>query len=148
MHCLRRMDAKARKDERRRCCECERKYKPEAAAHKHQKTCCREGCRRRRRARQARERYRAAPLVSRDAACKRKRKARDKRRGEGPAPPRESLPSEVVRAIAHEVAGLSSEGWLGRRDVEQALRRVARQAYRSPMSRAGLGADLPVKSGG
>jgi hypothetical protein len=75
------MDAKARKDERRRCCECERKYKPEAAAHKHQKTCCREGCRRRRRARQARERYWAAPLVSRDAACKRKRKARDKRPG-------------------------------------------------------------------
>jgi hypothetical protein len=140
------MDAKARKDERRRC-ECGRKYEPEAAAHKHQKTCSKR-CRLRRRARQARERYRAAPLVSRDAACKRKRKARDKRRGEGPAPPRESLPSEVVRAIAHEVAGLSSEGWLGRRDVEQALRRVARQAYRSPMSRAGLGADLPVKSGG
>ena len=145
------MDAKARKDERRRCCECERKYKPEAPAHKHQKTCCREGV-----PAEATGTSGAgavlgcsvAPLVSRDAACKRKRKARAKQRGEGPAPPRESLPSEVVRAIAHEAAGLSSEGWLGRRDVERALRRVARQACRSPMSRAGLGADPPVKSGG
>ena len=142
------MDAKARKDERRRCCECGRKYKPKAAAHKHQKTCGSEKCRLRRRAGQARKRYWAAPLVSRDAACKRKRKARAKQRGEGPAPPRESLPSEVVRAIAQEVAGLSSEGWLGRRDVERALRRVARQACRSPMSRAGLGADSPVNAGG
>lgn len=138
------MDAKRRKEDRRHCSECRRKYRPKASAKKQQETCG-SACRLKRRARLARERYAKAPVAAREAARKRKRKARSKRQ-EGPAPPGESLPREVTRAIAQEMERLSPEGWLERRYVEQALRRVARRACASPMSRAGLGADLPVAS--
>jgi hypothetical protein len=130
------MDAKRRRNERRCCCECGGKYQPEPSAKKHQRTCDK-ACRLKRRARQARERYRAAPLASREAARERKRRSR----GDGSVPPSVSLPPEVTRAIAQEMEGLSSEGWLARGHLEQALRRVAQQACASTMSRAGLGAD-------
>ena len=139
------MDAKRRKEDRRHCSECRRKYLPKASAKKQQETCG-SACRLKRRARLARERYAKAPVAAREAARKRKRKARSKRQ-EGPAPPSESLlPPEVTRAIAQEMERLSPEGWLKRGYVEQALRRVARRACASPMSRAGLGANLPVVS--
>lgn len=43
-------------------------------------------------------------------------------------PPDEGLPLEVVTAILLEMRRLSAEGWLERRQVELALRRVARKA--------------------
>lgn len=138
------MDAKRCKDERQRCFECGRKYAPEPSAKKHQKACSR-ACRLKRRARQARERYASSPLASRKAARARKRKSRGDHQ-QGPAPPSERLPPEVTQAIAQELSGLSSEGWLERGHVELALRRVARRACASQMSRAGLGPDSPVAS--
>lgn len=140
------MDAKRHRDERKRCCECGRKYKPEPSAKKHQKTCG-EACRLKRRAGLARKRYREAGPAAREAACGRKRKSRSEKRG-GPTPPSESLPSEVARAIAQKMESLSSEGWLERSCLEQALRRVARRALSSAMSRAGLGADSSVAAVG
>ncbi len=136
------MDAKTRKDERRRCRECGRKYEPEPTSRKHQQTCSK-ACRLRRRARQARERYQAGLLSAREAARERKRKSREGQRP-GPAPPGELLTAEIQHAITQELGGLSSEGWLARIDVEQALRRVARRASSAAMSRAGSRADLPV----
>ena len=138
------MGAKQREDERQHCSECRRKYLPKVSARKHQQTCG-SACRLKRRARLARERYAKAPVAAREAARTRKRKARSKRQ-DGPAPPGESLPPEVRRAIEQEMARLLPEGWLERNCVEQALRRVARRACVSSMSRAGLGADLPVAS--
>jgi hypothetical protein len=140
------MDARRCEDERRRCSECGRKFKPKPSAKKHQRTC---GtlCRLKRRARLARERYQVAPLASREAARNRKRKSRSNRRA-GPEPPRESLPAEVSGAIAEEMASLLNEGWLERREVEKALHRVARRACARGMSRAGLGADSSVVPGG
>jgi hypothetical protein len=56
--------------------------------------------------------------------------------------------SEIALAIEREMESLSSEGWLERTCLEQALRRVARRAFSSAMSRAGLGADSKVAAGG
>jgi len=49
------------------------------------------------------------------------------------------LPADVELAVADELGALSAEGWLERRWVERSLRRVARRAVTSAMSRAGLG---------
>lgn len=141
------MDAKRRKDDRRRCCECGRKYQPKPSARKHQKTCCEE-CRRKRRAGQARERYAANVLRSREAARQRKRKSRDKRRAEGPEPPKASVPPRVIQVVARVMASLPSTGALDREQVEQALYRVAFETCESAMSRAGICADSPVLSTG
>jgi hypothetical protein len=139
------MDAKRRKDGRQRCRECGRKYEPEARSRKHQQTCA-EPCRLKRRARQARARYQAALLAARGAARERQRKARRGRKPR-PAPPGEPLSTDVLRAIAQEMNGLLPEGWLARSDVEQALRRVARRASASALSRAGLEAKSPANPG-
>ena len=139
------MDAKRRKDDRRRCCECGRKFEAKPSARGHQKSCGK-ACRLKLRARRARERYQASPVAAREAARMRQKKSRGERR-EGREPPREGLPPEVVRAIDLEMDGLTSDGWLARRDVEQALRRVARRACAEPMSRASLGAESPVETG-
>jgi hypothetical protein len=140
------MDAKRRKDDRRRCCECGRKFQAEPSAKGHQKSCS-EACRLKLRARRSRERYRMSLAASREAARERQKKLRRQRR-EGPEPAREGLPSEVVRAIGVEMDGLAPDGWLARRQVELALRRVARRACSEPMSRAGLGAESTVAAGG
>ena len=138
------MGAKRRKDDRRRCSECGRKFQPKPSAKGHQKTCC-EACRLKLRASRARERYGATLAASREAARERQRKAR-RRRHEGPAPQREGLPPGVARAIDLEMDGLASDGWLARGHVERALRRVARRAYSHPMSRAGLEPESPVET--
>lgn len=140
------MGAKHGKDERRRCSECGRKYEPRVSARAHQHTCS-EGYRRKRRAGQARGRYRAGALVSREAERERKREWREERE-RGPGTERRSLPPEVKRAIAREMDGLSSEGRQQRRGVERALRRVAKRACAGQMSLAGLGADPSVITGG
>jgi hypothetical protein len=133
------MGAKRGRDERQRCSECGGKYEPRASAREHQRTCG-EGCRRRRRARQARDRYQAAGLASRDGERERKQEWRNERQ-KGPGSQRPGLPPEVKRAIAREMDGLSSEGRQQRRGVERALRRVAKRACAGQMSLAGLGAD-------
>jgi hypothetical protein len=129
------MDAR-RKDERRRCRECGQKYMPDSRSRRHQKTCGK-ACREERRKRQARSRYAAAPVRAREAARERQRRSRSKR-AKGPVPSEEQLPAEVTRVIEQEMKSLTSEGWLARAEVERALNRVARQAGRRGMSRAGF----------
>lgn len=138
------MGAKKRKDERRRCSECGRKYRPEPRSRTQQRTCGK-SCRLERRSRQARERYKRALTASRESARTRKQRWR-KKRHQGPAPP--SLPFEVQQLIAQEMGRLSSEGWLARARVEDVLRRVARRACSGAMSRAGLGANSQASPGG
>lgn len=141
------MDAKQRKDGRRQCCECGRKYQPKPSAKKHQKTCC-EKCRRKRRAGQARDRYTADVSRAREAARRRQQKSRERRRAEGPEPPKASVPPQVIRVVERVMAGLPSTGALDREQVEQALYRVALESCQGTMSRAGLGADSSVQSTG
>lgn len=142
------MDAKRKRktDCRRRCCECGRKYVPKPSAQKHQKACCEE-CRQKRRAGQARDRYAAHLPKSRADAARRQRESRERRKA-GPEPPKVSLPARVTRVIAQVMAGLPSEGSVGREQVEDALRRVALEACGSTMSRASLCGDFSMRSTG
>jgi hypothetical protein len=58
-----------------------------------------------------------------------------------------SLPADVEHVVADEMSALSSEGWLEREFVERSLRRVARRAVASVMSRAGLGGESRAGTG-
>lgn len=132
------------RDERKRCAECGKKYRPAPSALKHQRTCSK-ACRWRWRARQARERYAAELVASRRAARDRQRQSRS-RPAAGPEPPRCGLPSAVEQAVDDEMEALSAEGWL-EREVGKSLRRVARRAVASVMSRAGLGGESSAMAG-
>jgi hypothetical protein len=104
---------------------------------------CSAACRLRRRARLARGRHAADLVASRRSARERQRRSRQ-RRGTGPEPPGSALSEALDRAVSREMEALDSDGWLGRRRVELALRRVARRAGAASMSRAGLDRGSPV----
>ena len=131
------------RDERKRCAECGKKYRPAPSALTHQRTCSK-ACRGRWRARQARERYAAELVASRRAARDRQRQSRG-RRAAGPEPPRCGLSSAVEQAVDDEMDVLTAE-WL-ECEVGKSLRRVAGRAVASAMSRAGLGGESPAVAG-
>ena len=130
------MRAKRQKDDRRRCVECGKKFRPEPSARQHQKTCS-EACRSERRRGLSRERYRASLTTSREAARERKRKSRGRLRKE-PERRDAGLPPAVNQLIDAELRRVSGADWLACEWVAKALRRVAKGARLHAMSRTGL----------